>query len=398
MKIILALLFVFQVGQTLFNPSFVEPWYSTTKSSHRYNLELLRVWFNLTNNSLNLNNYLYYFDKHPNWNTADKNNLLSYVPLDGFKTNLALNLIPFGFYTKSYNISVYTQNQGNLSFPKNLFELILNGNEINRTYNFKNIRFNGMSYIGITAGVNYPIITNFNWINKLSSGLQFHFQRGLAVTFTDSADGNLVTTPENLFVRLYISQKLAQNGNCAACDCFTTFEFSNNINLTIALLNLSTGFYWQDNCRLVTYEVLIDSVNFDYYLKKPFIDSVVNFISQVNTLNSFKTKIPPQIFLYCDVALTPYIKSAIYYHHYLARSVFINDFAKQLNLSLYYYPSEVVNLKISVATDLCKNFYFVPGLKLLLKKFYINLALPQYNGILTKTKGLALCFSSGFYF
>ncbi len=398
MKAILSLFLICYVGHVMGNPQFIERWTTISDTTFNYNLELLRSVLNINNNSFNLQNYFYYFYGNTNWTDVDKVNLLACIPSNGLRIRTYYNLTPFNFSSYFFNISVYNQNYGYLSIPKSFLDLVLNGNQVNRTYSWADININAISYMGITMGFRYPIIKYRNIIKNLFCGVQLHYQQGLLTTITDTAYGIITTTPDDLRAHLFLSQKIARNGNCLAGDCFFALEFNHNINLVLAFLNLSTGFYWQENCQEFLYEIAIDSFNLSYFWENPVADSFFNFTHQAGPCAPFKTVLPPQIFLCCDAILTKHIKCLMYYHRYLDYSIFIRDFLHQLNFTIHYTPIKPISLNLSFTVDFHRNFYFIPGFKLSIRRFYLKLATPQYNGVLSKSKGLSLCVSSGVYF
>lgn len=365
--------------------------------NNRYHLQLLTARTSVINNTLNLSDYLTHFSTDPFWDHTQKQTLFSLLPELGFNLNANISTIPVQLSTDLFNLSVYGNYYAYVTLPKDLCDFALFGNSFYRRYDFSKTQINSIKYLGASVGVNYPIILNRETYNnydalilirQLNVGARLHYQKGISITQTDSAQGSIFTTPEYLLTSAKIYRSTAQNADCYALDIGASTLLQHNIILGFAILNISTGFNWNQNPQQLFNAIKIDSFSIQHYLNSENIDSLVYSIDSAYPIPSFKTVLPAQILFQLKYQPIQSVMSSLYYHQYLQKSRFITHFTRTLNLNVDFTPIRFLQIGVSVTSDLQKEFNIGHNLCITIKKFSINLLANQYQGYFGKAKGI----------
>ncbi|MBS4016037.1 MAG: hypothetical protein KGZ86_06360 [Candidatus Latescibacteria bacterium] len=364
-------------------------------------LRYLSINTDITNNSLKISDYNTHFNIDPIWEHSQKTTIFNLIPENGFQLNTDLNISPVQFYSNLFNISIYAQHFANTNLTKDIFDLALFGNELNRQYNFQQNQINSINYLGAALGVNYPIIRNtetfdndspIDFLKQLNIGGRFHYQKGMLVTQTDSSDGFVLTTPDAFLASVTMVQTFAQNANCFAFDIGAAAALPYNLTAGIALLNLNTGFNWQyPEARL--FDIKIDSFSLGRLIEFESIDSFVLSVDSSYLIPSFKTSIPAQVLLRTTYQPIPLIRLALSYHQYLRPSRFINNFSRSINFNITLNPVWFFQTAISVTSDLKKNYRIGHSFDFMLEKYGVTLSADQHNGLFTNATGFNLGLS-----
>jgi len=189
------------------NPSML----AINEQSNKIEVLLPSISFLGISNSLSLEDIKFYFGgvngKGRVLSDNDKNNLLNAFKNDG---KIFFNAIPFQFgvcrnFGEEYGSLGFTVKEvysGNLTLPKELADLALNGNKINETYSFGNLAFQawhirsyGLDYalkliqsrkIDVFCGVALKYLSGFAWskLEKINSSLTTSSQHEITGNFT----------------------------------------------------------------------------------------------------------------------------------------------------------------------------------------------------------------------
>jgi hypothetical protein len=390
----LGFLIIITNSYAVFNYEWLVPPFLSNNSlynghSYRYQLQVFNLNAELTNNSLSFSDYNYFFYKNPHWNDCDKRNFLSRISGNGLKINSNVSLLLFSFFSRPFNILIYSQNYVNASFAKDIVDVLLFGNRLNHNYNFSGTSLNGLSYIGTAVGFNYQLLSGFLdellKTNNFLVGIRVHYQHGIFCTQTESIRGALLTTPTNIFLDVKLKQQFLKHGSCVAGDFYTSINPLSNISITFALFNINNGFSWQKNYSNL-YELTVDSLNLNHFLKTRTFDSIITYRSYA-TQSRMKTKIPAQMFICTHISPLRYLNALFYYHQYLKSSVFISEFRHRLSLVFSYHPRPIFSLALGIASDLKKNFYLTNSVDFFISQIHLNLSVSQYGGLFSHMRG-----------
>lgn len=355
-------------------------------------LRLFLTGLGFDNNFLDIADYERHFYTDPNWDILQKNEILSLIPVTGVKFSTDLLITPLQFYSRYFNIGLSAQHYANINLAKDLFDLALFGNQINHHYNFSSSHINNLNYLDASLGITYPISrllpVRLPLVRQLNIGARLHYQKGLFITQTDSANGYLYTTPFALVGYADLFQSMAQNSNCYAFDFGLSALLPFNIIISLAYLNVNTGFTWQKDLEQLQYRINIDSFSLARYLDFKSIDSFYFIADSSSPIQPFTTKLPEQFLISSKYQPIPLLELSVYYHKYQTESSFITDYAQSLTFDLVLKPCPFFYTAISLTSDLHKSYRIGHRVNLISKKFMLDLHALQSNGYLKQAKGI----------
>lgn len=368
------------------------------RQTNHHKLRLLSTGIGVRNNFMNLANYRLNFDADPDWDIHQKTELFNLIPPAGAVFNTDLLSIPLQFESRYLNLSVSARHYANLNLTRDLFDIALFGNSVNRVYDFSGSRLHSINYLDAALGVSYPVLKNIlnigdpdlAVIKQLNLGARLHYQKGLFLTQTDSSTGYVSTTPDLLLARAELYQSVAQNADCYALDIGASALLPNNVIFGFAVYNLNTGFSWHGNPHQLCYQINIDTFSIQRYLNVNQIDSFYQTLDSNTPITAFTTKLPTQILLSFQYQPYPLFGLEIYYHQYLKPSVFIQEFDRSLQISFNLQPIRILKTSFSITSDLKNDFRIGHTLGLSSRNCGLELGLHQENGYFNTARGLYL--------
>jgi len=183
-----------------------------------------------------------------------KADIVGSVPFAGFRGRgrLAANAAGFGYGCLA--ASVRTTAEGNVALPKDLFELVLFGNELGRVYRAQPL--DGAAQVLFRAGVGGATALGRN----LTLGGAAHFVRGLFCAELTEGWAYFLTTPEALVAEGKAEYRTAAGGSGWAFDAGATFRHKEWL-MSLGVLDLSPGIRWTEGIEEGCYVLVLDSAN-----------------------------------------------------------------------------------------------------------------------------------------
>ncbi|MCX7784926.1 MAG: hypothetical protein N2201_01665 [candidate division WOR-3 bacterium] len=379
---------------------FLEPnpayWPMSNKPA--YSLRYLNFAIGIFNNSISFSSYNRNFNQDPDWDSIQKRTILNSVPNAGFKINGSGTALPIAFFTPWAGISFQYHELVSARLPKELFELVLLGNELNRAYDLSNIAVNELGYFDLALYLGYPLINKereiellkLPEIQSLNIGCRIHGLKGRGIIATDTAYGMLITTPDAFIAREKLLISTASGSNISyALDFGMTVQPLTNLMLGLAMLNLNNGFYWTQEPKQMLLKVDIDSLSLQRYLDTSDINVFVHSEDTSYPIAPFKTGMPAKILLQVGYQATDFLILSSNYYYYLSRSKLVDNIAHSIHLNLDFLVKRFFNPELTFETDF-KNISIKTNFRFALKGFNFNLGVVQRNGLFTKSKGLGL--------
>ncbi len=177
------------------------------------------------NNSFSLNDY-----NRVSGDTLDdleKNQLLNAIPNSGFAANTSIDALLFGLSTGRMALAVNLKSAERICLPRDLFDLVLFGNQLDRTYNLAMENMGDVWTVAVTT-LSYGQPVDIGLFKKLSLGIGIKHLMGINygraggdIMFTTSQSGfqnqgylEILTAGEDDFT----SKKLNMNGSGMALD------------------------------------------------------------------------------------------------------------------------------------------------------------------------------------
>lgn len=372
------------------------PAYWPMPNKPQYSLRYLNFELDIFNNSISFSNYNRHFNQDTDWDSAQKMIILNSIPRNGFTINGSGSFVPLAFFSPWISISLQYHEFISAKLPKDLFELILLGNELNRQYDLSNFGINELGYFDLALDLSCPLLNKereiellkIPHIQSLNIGCRLHGVKGRSIISTDSVYGMLITTPDGVMAREKILVSSATGSNISfAIDLGVMVQPLTNFIVGLAVLNFNNRFYWTKNPKQMLLKVNIDSFSIQRYLDASDINMFVQSEDTSYQIQPFKTSLPAQLLLQISYQATNFLILSSHYYYYLSRNKFTDNIVQAINLNFDFLISRFFNPEITLSTDF-KNIGIKTNLRWAIKGFNFNIGVVQKNGILMGAKGL----------
>jgi hypothetical protein len=394
----LYLFFVVSVLSGTSNYFYTNPASLNLDSNYIYRINYLNANVKFTNNSLNLSQIYNNFIKDIEWDNTQKANLLNSIPASGFTAILDTVIKPVELLTRIFSASVQYRDIVAVQAPKDLFDLVLFGNDLNRQYNISDFQFDRLKYLDFAFGVCFPLIRPATESNILSSRLiqqfsiggRLHWLKGNFITHTDSSSGSIATTPNAIIGNIKLFQTTAYGGNNFAVDFGAITKFNKSISFGVALLNFNTGFTWNKNTNYRIIDASIDSFSLGHYIETGSFDSLYAIKDTTFSIANVKSTIPAQFLIQASYQPIDFLTFATSYCYYLSDCLLVCDFRHSWNLELHLNLSKFFTTAFSFTTNLQKEYFIGNYFHFITRGLSLNLGVEQRNGYVKSAKGLGL--------
>ncbi len=155
---------------------------------------LVSLGLNLGNNTLSLSRYNEISGAV--LDSRAKDDLIAEVPDGGLRVEAGMEASVLGFRKGRFALSGRLLGRGGGNMDRDVFELVLLGNEIDRAFSFEDTDGQGYALGAATLSYAHPLYVASNW--NLSAGLNAHYLHGLYEFHAFDVSGGLVTTMDGL--------------------------------------------------------------------------------------------------------------------------------------------------------------------------------------------------------
>ncbi|MCH8981219.1 hypothetical protein IH922_04295 [candidate division KSB1 bacterium] len=256
---------------------------------NKYHFNLVSVGLGLNNNSFDKNHYDLYNGKY--LTAEDKQNILAAIPTEGLRFDLGTEVQAMGlaFGPLAFNASGFAVSD--LSFSKEILDLVLNGNEFGRVYNIGDTGGEGWAASSFGVSLGMPIIKNANF--EFAVGGSIKYLRGFAYAKVKEATTTMSTDFDGLQTNGRVVIDRAFGGSGFAIDVGTAAR-SGNWSLSLGLSNISNNINWNKKTKRFVYEFSADSVSVEKIANSD-IDSVFSDSEETVAIEPFTTKLPAEL-------------------------------------------------------------------------------------------------------
>jgi hypothetical protein len=269
---------------------------STMRPKFAY--RLLQAHAGLDNNSFSGSQYNRYTGAF--LDSAAKQNIMSSVPEAGLRLNSDADLDGLAFTTGIFGLAVRGHAAASGTIPRDMIDLVLNGNQLGRRYSASNLQGEAIAYSDVTLGFGVPLARG------LETGIGLKYLRGILVAQNTQVDGYLLTLPYVVNSELLAGYRWAYGGNGYGLDWGMTYEWgpegqdseaagqesfavSRHLRVALALTNLNLGINWTTRPGAAVLKVNLDSVNL-MQLTSSHGAGATEFVQ--NQPAAFKTRLP----------------------------------------------------------------------------------------------------------
>jgi len=233
-----------------------------------FNLKLFSVGATAGNNSLTLQDYNHISGDF--LNNHEKKTLLGAIPSSGFRASTELDLLLLGISTGRMALTVDLRSAESLHLPKDLFDLALFGNTLDRTYDL------GGDDLGDAWTV---AATTLSYGKKINTGIVKNFSLGVGIKHLMGINygkmgGEIdLTTSESGFTNkgyveilsagetAFDTRKLSMNGSGFAFDLGLACQVDRHWSFGISLMNLNNGITWKKDTKKRTLDMALDGMS-----------------------------------------------------------------------------------------------------------------------------------------
>ncbi|MBU1637728.1 hypothetical protein KKC97_08705 [bacterium] len=205
---------------------------------------------------------------------ADKRDIMDRLSGDELRIHANASAPLAGITYRQMAASVTVESALNARAPKEVFELALYGNELNRAYDLGDFEGESYTLFNIAAGFSYKF--EQEWIPELYGGIGFHFYQGIDYEKVVNADGELTVTDSLITGYTIIQRVRADYGDGVGFDLGGLAVLSDRWKLGASLRQVGGTISWDINeSELQVWEsdsagIIIDSLDDDDYLERVF--------------------------------------------------------------------------------------------------------------------------------
>lgn len=363
------------------------------RESPKYSLRLASVNLLAQNNLLSFDSYNRYLGVDSPIDDEQKQELFNMVPASGIflKGDWSLGLCDFSY--RNLGFAFRRKDFWNVEIARDMVDLLLFGNQLNRTYQINNFSLDNLSYYSFNFAAGLQIINQKN--QYASAGIGVKYLVGNNVRLTEQAIGNLYSNEYYLQGNLLWQRKLANGGYGLGIDLGGTYDLK-KYRFSIALLNLSPGILWNRNPRTNIKTIALDSFSVYQAIKTNDLDSFYLAKDTTFPSASFRTSLPIYLTLGAGWKFDVYGSMlSVIYEQNLVETRF-STFAPKFSLDLQWNLLQYIIINPSISFDGNEGVSFALGIGKNIRRFLLGISLESIRTpVITKAKGLKFGLSIG---
>ncbi len=275
------------------------------RATPRFSLMFASLGLGVSNNAFNQADYNLY--NGAKLSVADKQTIVQRLPAEGwnFRAGSGLDLLGFSLHNFAAMISLDAASDANL--PRDVVDLLLNGNALNRRYDFSNAAGSALAWASVGVAYGHTLILPQKSF-KLALGGTIKYLHGLGFVEVTEAKGQVMTTLIGISGEASAQARLASGGRGLGFDLGATAVLRRQWRLGLALHNAVAMITWNRNVRRYEYGVHADSLTL--VAVEDDENAVFGNSSQKNGGQSFAINLPPVLHLGASREWKDFIVSA----------------------------------------------------------------------------------------
>jgi len=360
--------------------------------THKFSMNLLGLGAQVSNNAISHNSYQRYVGDF--LDEQEKTDLLSLIPAEGvkLKSDAKLQGVSLAYGPLAFGVRGFSSYSS--IFARELFELALRGNELDRVYSFNPVKGEGMSVAAAGVGLSHNIRITQSVIKNISFGATVSYLYGLS--FTRVAESNFYskTTRSSLEGDGRLVAEYAEGGSGYAVNLGTTIALFNNVRASVVLQNVTSFMTWDKNAKNIYFQFNMNENGFEPILDSGGpIDSV--FVTQDSSIAvaKFTTQLPSVMRFAVMIPIREQLTVNTEYEQGFNDSA-MSSTRPRLAIGAEYRPSRIIRLRVGVSIGGNYENHYSTGFGLAIDRFCWDVAVRTYNGLSSGTsKGFGLATS-----
>ncbi|MFQ5823305.1 MAG: DUF5723 family protein [bacterium] len=255
-----------------------------------YHFNLISVGVGFHNNSFSKKQYNLYNGRF--LTPEDKQNILTSIPSQGLRVDFDTEVQAMSISLGSFAFTATGLAASDFTLSKDIVDLVLNGNEFNRTYNIGATGGEGwgISSFGLSAA--FPI--SIPAFHEFTLGASFKYLKGFAYGKVKEASSTIMTEVDGIHGTGRVVIDRALGGSGLAFDFGTAASLNKKWSMSLSVTNLFNFINWGYETKRFTYAFTADSLSIEK-IEDTDIDSVFSDSKQTTDIESFNTTLPSEL-------------------------------------------------------------------------------------------------------
>jgi hypothetical protein len=217
---------------------------------------------------------------------------LARVPNSGFRGEFDAEVQPMGVSIGSVALTAHGLGASDFTLSKDIFDLALNGNELNRVYEVGDSEGEGW---GISSfGLSTAFRLGFPVFQEFTVGVTAKYLKGFAYAKVREAASSITTETDRAYGSGTLVIDSALGGSGFAFDMGAAARLNQNWTLSASLTNAMSSINWNKDTERFTYSFSADSVSVNQ-IEESDIDSVFVDSDETVEIEPFTSSLPSEL-------------------------------------------------------------------------------------------------------
>lgn len=222
----------------------------------------------------------------------DKQDILTSIPAEGFRFNFDTEVQAIGISIGAFALSASGFGSSDLLLSKDIADLLLKGNEIDRIYGIGDSNGEGWGVSSFALSAAFPIFMPL--FTQFTVGGSVKYVRGFAYGNVVEAQSSLLTNIEGILGSGRIVIDRALGGSGYALDLGAAAQLDEKITLSASVSNFLNRINWNNETKRFTYSFTADSVSIER-VGASDIDSVLIDSEETVDIEPFSSTLPAEL-------------------------------------------------------------------------------------------------------
>ena len=213
--------------------------------------------FGVSNNAFNQTDYNLY--NGAKLSAADKVAIMQRLPASGWNFNASTSFDVLGASYRNFAFMLGIEAASEANLPRDVVDLVLNGNALNRSYDFAGAQGSGFALASLGVAYGHALKLPRKSV-QLAIGGTVKYLHGLGLIEMTEANGYALTTPAGISGEAKAQARRAAGGSGFGIDLGASAIVRRQWRLGLAVHNAFAMMTWQRNVRRYEYRAHADSL------------------------------------------------------------------------------------------------------------------------------------------
>ncbi|MBN1481193.1 hypothetical protein EH223_01940 [candidate division KSB1 bacterium] len=362
----------------------------------KFSMNILGIGAELSNNSISHVNYQRYVGDYLEPQEIDY--ILSKIPREGvnLRSDAKLQGFSIGYGPVAIGFRAFSSYYS--LFSRELFELALKGNEINRTYHFDPVKGDGLTIASAGLALGHSFNYENSVIQNFGFGVNIRYLYGLSYTKVTESSFYTQTTYTTLEGDGKIKAEYAEGGTGYGLTVGSSVTLHSDFRLSVILENASSSMVWDKNARELSFTFDVNEEKVQAILEaNGSVDSL--FLTQDTSfaVDHYTMTLPSVLRM---GVMIPFYNKMWFVNAEYEQSfdqVAFSSIKPRFAVGTEFLPNRVFRFRIGASFGGNYENHYSGGMGLAFNNFCWDIAFRTYNGITSWTsKGFGVATSIAF--